>query len=83
MIAVVATGTSPMTHAKRRYQRLFSAFRHPVHGIEHEAEHLHAIEREGESGETPFIALLGLILFLLPIVIVFLAIAFGAYYLAR
>jgi hypothetical protein len=74
---------SAMTHAKRRYQRLFAALRHPVRGVEHEAEHLHAVEEAGESGETPFIALLGLILFLLPIFLVFLGLAFGAYYLAR
>jgi hypothetical protein len=38
------------------------------------------VEREGESGEAPFIAILGVVLFLLPIV---LGLAFAVYFLAR
>jgi hypothetical protein len=39
-------------------------------------------ERSGDSGETPFVAILGIILFLLPIVAVSLGVSFAAYYLA-
>ena len=41
------------------------------------------IEREGESAETPLVAILGVILFLLPIVLLVLGLAFAAYFLAR
>jgi hypothetical protein len=40
------------------------------------------VERAGESAETPFIALLGLILFFGSVFLVMLSIAFTAYYLA-
>ena len=48
-----------------------------------EAHHLHEVEQEGESGETPFIATLGVFLFLVPIFLVIVGLAFAAYYLAR
>ena len=71
-------------HAGARYRRLFGgAARHPVHAVEAEAKHLHEVERAGESPETPFIAVLGVFLFLLPLFLILLGIAFGAYYLAR
>jgi len=70
---------TPATHAAARYRKLFAALRFPVR----EVEHLHEIEQKGESAETPLIAILGLILFLLPIFAVMLGLAFGAYYLAR
>ena len=57
--------------------------RHPFRSIESEAEHLVEIERKGESAETPLVVLLGLILFLLPIFLVLLGVAFVVYYLAR
>ena len=41
------------------YRKTF--FRHPIQAVEAEAKHLHEIEQQGESGETPFIAILGLI----------------------
>ena len=56
--------------------------RHPVRTIEAGAEHLREVEREGESAETPFVAILGLILFLLPIVAIVLGLSFAAYYIA-
>jgi hypothetical protein len=34
--------------------------RQPLRMIEREAQHLHAVERAGESAETPLIAILGL-----------------------
>jgi hypothetical protein len=69
------------THAGSLYRKTFPFLRHPVHEIEAEAEHLHEIERAGESAATPLIAFLGLLLFLLPIFIVVLGIAFAAYYI--
>jgi hypothetical protein len=48
-----------------------------------EVLHLHDVEQEGESGETPFLATLGVFLFLVPIFLVILGLAFAAYYLAR
>jgi len=56
--------------------------RHPVRTIEAEAEHLREVEREGESAETPFVAILGIVLFLLPIVAIVLGLSFAAYYIA-
>ena len=49
--------------------------------IESEAHHLHEVEQVGEGGETPFVAILGVFLFLVPIFAVMLGLAFGAYYL--
>jgi hypothetical protein len=48
-----------------------------------EARHLHAVEQEGESGETPFLAMLGVVVFLLPVFLLMVGLAFAAYYLAR
>jgi hypothetical protein len=74
-------------HAARqagtRYRKTFAFLRHPVREVEAEVEHLHEVERAGESAETPLIAFLGLILFLLPIFLLMLGIAFAAYYIAR
>ena len=47
-----------------------------------EARHLHGVEREGEAAETPFIAMLGLVLFFLTIFVFMTGLAFAAYYLA-
>jgi hypothetical protein len=55
--------------------------RHPVRSVEDEAKHLHEVELEGESGETPFIAILGLIFFLVPIGVVMGLLAIGAAWL--
>ncbi|MBV8480193.1 MAG: hypothetical protein JOY72_07795 [Actinobacteria bacterium] len=78
----MSTMRSAVAHAGSRYRRLLGR-PHPVQALEHEAEHLRQVEHAGESGETPFIAIIGIILFLLPIVVVFLGAAFAAYYLAR
>lgn len=53
-----------------------------IRGAGAEAGHLHAVEQAGEAWETPFIAILGLFLFFLPIFLVMLGLAFAAYYLA-
>jgi hypothetical protein len=55
--------------------------RHPIRAVEEEVEHLRKIEEEGESAETPAIAIGGIFLFLLPIALLFTGIAFAAYYL--
>jgi len=78
----MSTAKRAASHAGARYRRLFGAFRHPAHAIEAEAAHLRQIEQTGESGETPFIAILGLLFFLVPLFLLLLGIAFGAYYLA-
>ena len=69
-------------HARRRYRRLLRQAERPVEKAEAELHHLHEVEQLGEAGATPFIALGGLILFLLPIVLVSIGIAFAVYYLA-
>ncbi len=78
----MSTMRGALAHAGSRYRRLLRR-PHPVQALEHEVEHLHEVERSGESGETPFIAIAGIILFLLPIALVMLGAAFAAYYLAR
>lgn len=85
--AAAATYDAEMANAAQRaatlYRKLFAALGFPVRKIEDEAEHLHEVEQAGESGETPFIAILGLILFLIPIFLLMLGLALAAYYLAR
>ena len=54
----------------------------PIRKVEAEAHHLHEIETVGDSGETPFIAILGVILFLLPIFALMLGLAIAASYIA-
>lgn len=70
-------------HAGNLYRKSLARVRRPIRAIEAEAERLREIEREGESAETPLVAILGVILFLLPIVLLVLGLAFAAYYLAR
>ena len=71
---------APAGRGPQRHHALLGWLRHPVRGVEDEAHHLREIEREGESGETPFIAILGVLLFLLPIAAVMMGLAFLAYY---
>ncbi len=78
----MGTGADATKRAGGHYGRVWSWFRHPVRTVEDEAHHLHEIEQEGESGETPFIAILGMVLFLLPIFLVMLGLALAAYYLS-
>jgi hypothetical protein len=75
-------GKNAATHAGTLYRRAFSFLRHPVRKVEDEAEHLHDVERAGVSAETPLIAILGLILFLVPIFLLIVGLSFAAYYLA-
>jgi hypothetical protein len=78
----MAAGQEAARHAGTLYRNVFSRLRHPVREVEGEFDHLREVERKGESAETPFIAILGIILFLIPIVLVVLGLAFAAYYLA-
>ena len=73
----MSSGARAARHAGSLYRR---AFRRPIQKLEQEAHHLHEVEQLGESGETPFIAIAGVILFLLPIFLVMAGLAFAAYY---
>ena len=70
------------SHAGGLFRRALRRGAKPVEKLEAEAQHLHEIERRGESPATPLIAFGGLILFLLPIFLVMLGLALAAYYLA-
>ena len=80
---IMSTGAHAVRHAGGLYRKVFRLFRHPVEAVEHEAEHLHEIEQDGSAGATPYIALLGVFLFLLPIAAFMMIVAFSAFYLAR
>jgi hypothetical protein len=79
----MAVGRDVARHAGTLYRKAFGSLRRPLREIEAEAEHLIEVEREGESGATPLIAIFGVILFLTPIVLLILGLTFAAYYLAR
>jgi hypothetical protein len=79
----MGTGAHAVRHAGSLYRRVFRWVRRPVESVEAEAHHLHEIERAGDSGEAPFIAILGVFLFLLPIAAFMMIVAFSAYALAR
>jgi hypothetical protein len=68
-------------HAGGLYAQAFRRLRHPIQRIEAEAHHLREVEQSGESGETPAIAIAGLLLFLLPLAALFMILAFGAAWL--
>jgi hypothetical protein len=74
-------GTRATKHAGGLYRRTFDTVLRPVRRIESEAHHLREVEEVGESGETPFIAILGVVLFVLPIFLLMLAIILAVYYL--
>jgi hypothetical protein len=79
----MAAGRDAAAHAGTLYRKAFGFLRRPVQAIEAEAEHLLEVEREGEDETTPFIAIVGLIFFLTPIVLLILGLSLAAYYLAR
>jgi hypothetical protein len=76
----VSNAGDMVRHAGTLYRRAFRRAERPIERLEAEAKHLHEIEHRGEAGATPFIAIGGLILFLLPIVLAVLGLAFLAYY---
>ena len=57
--------------------------RRPFGTIEREAHHLHEVEQVGESEWTPWIAILGLVLFFVPVFVLMTALTFAAAYLAQ
>jgi hypothetical protein len=79
---VVGTGAAVVRHAGGRYRKLFAWARHPVRAAEGEVHHLHQVERAGASGETPYIAMLGLALFLWSVLLLMLGVALAVYYLS-
>jgi hypothetical protein len=74
-------GRASVRRAGDLYGRMFRWLLRPFRRAEAEAHHLVEVERSGESGETPFIAMLGLILFLLPIFLLILGLALLAAHL--
>jgi hypothetical protein len=78
----VSTSSAVARHVGRRYRAVFRTLGRPFRSAEREAHHLHQVERAGESGETPYIAMLGLILFLGSVFALMLAVTLIAYYVA-
>ena len=78
----MAAGGDAARHAGTLYRKAFGSLRRPLREIETTSERLVEIEREGQSEATPLIAILGIIFFLTPIVLLILGLAFAAYYLA-
>jgi hypothetical protein len=78
----VPVATGAVRHTGRLYRTVFRKALSPLRKVEEEARHLHEIEAAGESPETPLIAILGVVLFLLPIVLLICGLVFAAYYLA-
>ena len=79
----MAAGRDAAAHAGNHFRKMFARLRQPLRGIEAEADHLREVERAGESGETPYIVMLGLVFFLAPLFLLLVGLAFAAYYLAR
>jgi hypothetical protein len=61
-----------------RWQHFFGAWRPLAENVEAEAGHLHRLELDGESAATPFVAMLEVALFLLPVVVVVIAVSLVA-----
>jgi hypothetical protein len=78
----VSTATRATRHAGGLYRKTFNAVSKPFRKVEQEVHHLENVERTGESGETPLIAFLGVILFVLPIFLLMLGLALLAAHLA-
>ncbi len=71
-----ASGPSRISLTLRAARRLLG--RAPA-----EAHHLRAVEQAGESGETPFLVIVGVVVFLvLPVSLVIAGLTFAAYYLS-
>lgn len=82
-MTAMGAGRNAARHAGSRYRKTFTWLRLPVRKIEAEAEHLREVEQAGESGETPYIVMLGLLFFLAPLFLLLVGLAFAGYYLAR
>jgi hypothetical protein len=57
--------------------------RRPFRTIEREAHHLHEVEQVGESEWTPWLAILGLVLFFVPVFVLMMALTFAAAHLTQ
>jgi hypothetical protein len=57
--------------------------RRPVRAVEREAHHLHEVEHVGESEWTPWIVILGLVLFFALVIALMTALTFGVADLAH
>jgi hypothetical protein len=79
----VSTGARATSHAAGLYRKAFNWITRPFRKLEDEVHHLEDVERAGQSAETPAIAFLGIFLFLLPIFVLMLGLAFAAYYIAK
>src|SRR5262249_50279679 len=79
--AHVSTVGEAAKYAGGMYGTAGRRLRHPARSVEDEAKHLHQGELGGETGETPFPAILGLILFSVPLGIAMGLLAFGAAWL--
>jgi hypothetical protein len=75
-------GRASVRHAGSLYGKTFGWLLKPIRRVEAEAHHLHEVEQHGASGETPLIAILGLLLFLGPIFVLMLGLALLAAHLA-
>jgi hypothetical protein len=69
-------------HAAGLYRASFAWLLRQVRKAEAEIEELQEVERAGTRADTPLIAIIGVILFLIPIVLLVGALSFAAYYLA-
>ena len=74
---MTAVGTASK-RAARRWGRVLGAVPNARSAVEREAHHLHEVEVAGESPAAPLIAILEVGLFLLPILVALIAIAFVA-----
>jgi hypothetical protein len=76
-------GPAALRHAGSLYGRTSRWALRPIRKVEAEAHHIHEIEQVGERGETPFIAIFGVVLFLLPIFAFMVGLSFAAYSLSQ
>jgi hypothetical protein len=79
--AEAATRSSPR-HAGGARRAAFNPWR-ALRKVEHKAGQLHAIEHSGASEWTPWIAILGLILFFVPVFVLMTVLTFAAAALAQ
>jgi hypothetical protein len=79
---MTSTSRASVRHAGKLYGRMFWWLLRPLRDVQAEARHLREVERQGASAETPFIAIVGLILFLVPIFALILGLALLAANLA-
>ena len=77
----MSTASQAARHAGGLYRKSLDRALRPIRKVEREVEHLHQVEQTGESAETPYIAILGLVLFLGSIFAIMVGLAFAAYYL--